>query len=482
MMADAQAEQQRFCELIRRTVRAKISILVLMLVVLFVIWSALSGGEQKAEEVDVAFCLQVIQDPYYYPSGTGAEYCKLYTAKGTIQTARHAHDNDPPPPETAPPEELRKQVDDFLDHAQQFKDYDWNRRQAYGIHLSLPYIQGPVPLNATFISVVWPFCALLALAAVVALKFKQTCYEIHLSALLANTKSGENSKNFALTEFLAGQISEVNPRQEPRVFLYGKPIGLFPDVVVSGGLFVAVVFLSLNMLTDYSPQFNQQGDDSFLALYYICLYLFFVGLCLLLSRTRRLWRDSVGDAIGGKVKGARLYSLHKIFIRDLHSSWFASGFAIMGLASLFLQWDDHRGFSMLCCATNVADDGLLAAIIFQLAAFLLVLFLVAPLLSMLPLNLWRGRLHVFARRVLRFGAPVVLVYSGFIVFYHWLAMYGHFKDFYLWPIFTGFNDVASLQNGNFASDDLPLGFRLFTGALFLVALVEINLKAERTRK
>jgi len=476
-MSDTQAEQQRFCQLIRHTVRAKISILVLLLVVLFVIWSALSSGEQRAQEVDVKFCLQVIQDPYYYRGGLGEESCKAYDAKVTIETARHSHDNDPPPPTTATPEQLRKQVDDFLDHFKQFKDYDWNRRQAYGIRLSLPYIQGPVPLNAALMSLLWPFCALLALAAVVALKFKQTCYEIHLSTLLSNMKSGENDRSFALTEFLAGQMTEIIPRQEPRVFLYKKPIGLFPEAVVSGGLFVGAVFLSLNLLTDYVPQFNQHGDDdSSFAIYYACLYLFFVGLCFLLSRTRHFWRDSVSATIGGEIKGARLYSLHEIFFGNLDYS-FAKVFAVTGLASLFLRWDDYRGFSLLCCATKVVDDGPWVATIVQLVMFLLVLFLLAPLLSTLPPGVWRGKLHTFTRRILGYGAPVILIYSGFIVFYHWITMYGQFKDFYLWPIFTGFNDVPNY----FTTDDLPFGFRLFALSLFVVAFVEIYLRAKRKR-
>lgn len=86
------------------------------------------------------------------------------------------------------PEDVQKNLDEWFTHVQQFSDYGWNRRQAYRIELSLPYTRSPVYLNGPLISDVWPFCMLLALSAVIALGFRETCYEIQLSALIGQEK------------------------------------------------------------------------------------------------------------------------------------------------------------------------------------------------------------------------------------------------------------------------------------------------------
>jgi len=141
-MPDTQAGQ-RFSQLVGRTFRLKISVLVLLLVALFVLWSTLTAGRQKAEHVDQEFCHQLVNDSYYWPTGLFASFCEpFYSARNIIHMARHKHDYDPAPKGTS--SEVEAQLHQWTQHLEQSQEYDQKRRSAYGIDLSLPYAKGPI--------------------------------------------------------------------------------------------------------------------------------------------------------------------------------------------------------------------------------------------------------------------------------------------------------------------------------------------------
>lgn len=484
--------QQRFADLARRSFRAKISVLLLLLVSLFVVWSTLTTGTTAAEQVDKDFCLRIIKDPYYWPSGGfGEGFCTpFYSAQDMIRMARHLHDNDAPYPASMSLADVEKHLHEYADHIQQFQDYDWNRRQAYRIDLSLPYAKSPVSLNGVFISDAWPFCALLTFSVVLALGFRQTCYEIHLSALAADTKPREaRGRDFALTEFVAGEISEATLGGRS-VFLYKKPIGLFPENVASGALLMTVAVMSLNLLTDYSPQFTERGEELLSDSYYLLLYLFAVVLFLLLMRTRRLWRGSVEEAMGGEVKSARLFFLQKS-LRLVHDTSIAGVrlepaliciLAVSGLGSLLLHWSPpYRGFVFLLWPTRVLDDEPLAARIIQAEMLLAVVFLLVSFFSRLPIHIRWGWFPALVRAVRSLGSRLVLAISGFVLFYAFVGIYGFVKDWYAWPAILGFNYEAflNLQNLPTLEDaDFSLGFTLFVVSCGILALLETCLEAE----
>lgn len=493
MATETLESQQRFAELARRSFRAKISVLLLLLVSLFVVWSTLTTGTTAAEQVDKDFCLRIIKDPYYWPSGGfGEGSCTpFYSAQNMIRMARHLHDDDAPYPTTMSPADVEKHLHEYVDHIQQFQDYDWNRREAYRIDLSLPYARSPVSLDGAFMSDVWPFCTLLALAVVVAFGFRQTCYEIHLSALIANMKPEDaHGRTFALTEFLAGEISEVTLGGR-RVFLFKKPVGLSPETIVSGALFMAVSLVSLNLLTDYSPQFTERGQELFSDSYYVWLYLFAIVLFFLLLRTRRLWRSSLAEALGGEVRSARLFFFHRV-LRFLHDRSVAGirlesvviyACVISGLASLFLHWGgSYRGFVLLCWPNRVFDDEPLAARTIQGVMLLAVVFLLVSSLSTLRIQVWRGRLLAAIQKARNVGAQVILVVSGFVFSYAFIGLYGFAKDSYALPTVEGFNYQAylNLQNLPTLGDaDFSLGFTLLAFSCGVLALLEICIEGER---
>jgi hypothetical protein len=319
--------EQRFSQLIWRTFRLKISVLVLLLVALFVVWSTLTAGRQQAQQVDKEFCQQLVNDTYYWPTSLFGSFCEpFYSAQNTIHMARHKLDYDPAPQGTS--SEVAAQLHQWAQHVQQFQEYDQKRRSAYRIDLSLPYTKGPISLDGALVSDIWPFCALLALAVSLTLGFKQRCYELHLAALLREiTPKDARARELALSEFHAGTLSRIDVDGR-NVFLYKRPIAFYPEATLSWSLLAIVLVSSLRLLTDYSPQFSQWAEEDFTG-YYFCLYLFLVLLVVLLSRTRRLWRASLDEALGGEVRSARFYGPVEWRWADRNASLAASRFNIV---------------------------------------------------------------------------------------------------------------------------------------------------------
>jgi hypothetical protein len=484
--------QRGFAKLAQSSFRIRISVLVLLLISLFVVWSTLTSGMVAAEKVDMDFCTMIYKDPYFFPrTWLGNASCTQSNYALTIRTARHAHDNDAPYPKTMSPDEVTKHIQQFLDHYQEFQAYDWNRRQAFRIQLSLPYARNPVSLDGQLISDAWPFCALLGLSVAMAWKFRQTCYEIHLSALITKTKPEKiRERNFALTEFLAGNIAAISIDGR-NIFLYGKPVGLIPEVVLSGGLLLAVVLLLLNLLTEFGPQFTPRGEELFSDSYYFWLYVFAVVLFLLLLRVRKRWRVSLAEVVGGEVRSARLFFLYKLR-RFLHHRTLAGIrwedalvflCALLGVASLFLSWADYRGLALLWNPTEVFDDMPVAARLVQAEMLFTVAFLfVSPIsrIRNLPLG---ERLLRFLQTARNFGARFVLIFSGFVIAYAFVGVYGLFKNWYVWPTLVGpnFNTFQVLENLPTLGDaDFSLGFTAFTASCGILSLLELWFEAQLT--
>jgi hypothetical protein len=491
----SQELQQRFTQLAQHSFRVKISVLLLLLVSLYVVWSTLTNGSAKAEEVDKAFCSQIIKDPYYGRVDLRGDYsCDPQTSLHyTISQARHQHDDDPPYPSTMSPQDVLKNIGIWLKHVQQFNDYEWNRRQAYRVELSLPYTKSASSLNGSLISDVWPFCALFALSIAVTLGFRQTCYEIHLSALVADTTPANvRGRSFALSDSLAGEISEAKLGGHP-IFLYKKPIGLLPETAVSAVLFGAVLLLSLNLLTDYSPQFTERGYELFGDSYYTWLYLFSVALFFLLFRTRRQYRRSVNEAVGGEVKSARLFFLYRCFQSLRQRSFRGIGLepalvlacAGCGIGSLFLSWGgSYRGFILLCCPLRIYDDQPLAARMIQAQMVLAVIFLISIFVSRLPMLVRRHRVHALLLKARFLTAWPILIFGGFVVFYAVIGIYGALKDLYVAPALGLYSSQAmqNLQNlPTLDEADFSLGFMAFVASCGILALHEIYSRTKGVR-
>jgi hypothetical protein len=477
-MADTQAEQ-RFGQLIGRTFGLKISVLVLLLIALFVVWSTLTSGRQKAEQVDKEFCQQLAKDTYYGPGNVA--FCEpAYLAQNTIRVARHAHDYDPYETDEKL-EKLNERLHTWAQHVQQFEEYDQRRRRAYQIELSLPYTKGPVFLDGALISDIWPFCALLAVAAAVALGFKQRCYEIHLTALLRKVKLKDaRAREFALAEFSAGSLCEVNVSGKP-VFLYKKPFTFSPQTVGSAFLLIVVLLLSLRLLTDYSAQFSERGEEDFSG-YYFWLYLFSVFLAFLLSRTRRLWRASLDEVLGGDVRSARFYGPVEWPWASLAASRFNAVTTVLcaalALGSLCFHWEgSFRGIELLWHPTAVITDDVLFARSAQFALILSIVFLLLCLISMVMGHTRYGcRLTVVIRRPRRYCAWAVLILLSFPIPFTLLTSYGEFMDLYLLPrLGAGFDypSFLNLQNLPAMEADVSRGLLVFLFSCLFLACINV---------
>jgi hypothetical protein len=61
-MASSNESEIRLAELIWRTVKLRLSLLVLAIVVLLVVWSSLLNGNQEAQKIDTKFCEYLVDN------------------------------------------------------------------------------------------------------------------------------------------------------------------------------------------------------------------------------------------------------------------------------------------------------------------------------------------------------------------------------------------------------------------------------------
>jgi len=474
--------EDKFAHLVGQTFKAKVSILLLLMVALFIVWSTLKSGQQKLGQVDQAFCLQLVREPYY-AQGAWEFLCDSpRSASQWIYSTRLRLWEKPWPDPQKDLAASNQFILEFSKHIREFEDYDRKSRDAYQMELSLPYTKEPVPLDGALLSDVWPFCALLVLSTAIVLGFKQKCYEIHLSSLLAKTEHKERrAKDFALAQFLAGDLRESN-LDDVKIYVYKRPFVLSPNTLISGALFTVVLIQSLSLLTNYSPRFSERGEEVFSG-YYTWLYLFSVLMLLLLAKTRRTWRATVSEALGGEVWSAYTLAFQRFWQNWFTASWqkaYIIWFAILGLAGFFFRWEnDVRGYTVLWRPAALIPYDAKDARFAQLEFAFLSLFFLVCIMSVVTAgtgrNLWR-RLVYRGRNVF---ASIVLVVVGEWIFFVWLSGYGMFMNFYVRPLLTP--SFASQAVGNEESIELDddigsRGSRLCLISSFSLALLCIGSK------
>jgi hypothetical protein len=167
-MVNQHEYETRLAELVWRTVKLRVSLLILSILALLVVWSALINGNQEAQKVDHKFCVFLenhrneiqksltdtlnrlnpgnnklqpfIQDP--------ENTCSGGVSRTDIESIRYA---DETTPLDALPGHLPDDVVGILkEDRKAFGDYDIQRRGAYRLqlHLSSEYSGGSVEVNA----------------------------------------------------------------------------------------------------------------------------------------------------------------------------------------------------------------------------------------------------------------------------------------------------------------------------------------------
>jgi hypothetical protein len=367
-MGSSNESEIRLAELIWRTVKLRVSLLVLTIVVLLVVWSSLSNGNQEAQKIDTTFCEYLVDHentvrkmaqeqaskslgellkkngiksgmpgtpPLVFSS---EDMCHVGSSRDWIEITRHTAE-ELPWESTSTVDFVTKAANE---RTKAFHDYDTRRREAYRleIHLSSEHSSSTIIINALTVAKIIPFCVFVVLTIVVVLGFQQSAYRRHLRALLRDKAEDHLSQAMAEAQFFAAPFHQVTSHPE-------KYLELSPVALATGTLSIVVVLLLFGMISTFILTLLHL-TDSIISSYPFALYVSLFLLTWVLGITRRSYLENNRPASEQRDEDA-WKPLSK------GSRWLTICFASMAVLSLAFPWttaspDDDipfRGFQFL---------------------------------------------------------------------------------------------------------------------------------------
>jgi hypothetical protein len=315
--------QERFAELIWRTVKLRVSLLVVSAVLLLVTWLGLTNGNAEAQKLDMEFCNHLESEtakalsnlwPQAYKTTDRIPVCTPQGARLFIESGR-AFDAV-----------LPLEGDAFSKKKAELAEYDQKRRAAYKLEIGLSSegAESKVIVNALSVAEVVPFVVVLILSIVVVLGFQQNAYRRLLRSLLNDTKSGEElNHGIASSQFLSG-FDISSPAD------VGTWMVLSPEGTAIWVLLTAVSYLLLAVLAAFVINLIHITNSIFLN-YLFALYALIFLLAVALWRTRIKYQAHPEKR---PKKTSRLLAIARWF----HSPWGACSLAATAVFSIFLPW------------------------------------------------------------------------------------------------------------------------------------------------
>ncbi len=225
-MADQHDFETRLSELIWRTVKLRVSVLILSILALLLIWSALITGNKEAQKLDDSSCRFLInqdndilksvgdrtnewlakreKEPLETHFRKADEYCSGRGSRRWIEVIRSMDLQFPLIATPGLPDDVTAWLGQ---RPKAFADYDTQRRASYrlNIKLSSEYSESSVEGNTLAVAEIVPFCIFIALTAYFILGFQEDSYRTQ-SRLLLQTREDEGRETglvLAETQFFA---------------------------------------------------------------------------------------------------------------------------------------------------------------------------------------------------------------------------------------------------------------------------------------
>ena len=322
--------EERLAELIWRTIKLRVSLLVLTILVLLIVWSALASGNKQAQLIDIDFCKQLIAETNQelpVISLSAETWCDASNAHKYVEGGRTA--NEMLLMASQATSESNKTVADkllkqYVAKKFEFAEYDEKRRAAYPLQIQVSSeISGSnIILNGQFVAMLLPFCVLLVLSVIILLGFQQASYKQRLVSLLASRRDGsDRALRIARGQFFAGIIQD-------RDSIFSKVLVLSPERLATGSLYILLVALFAVDVFLYIANIIDLTNSIFFSYPFLVYSVVFV-LGFLLLRTRRFYLERPRPVAGfGPSRGTR---------------WLEGTLAVVGISSFILPWASGEG-------------------------------------------------------------------------------------------------------------------------------------------
>jgi hypothetical protein len=336
-VAKEHSGEERLAELTWRTVKLRVSLLVLTILSLLIVWSALTGGDKQAREIDIKFCQQLIGESNERMQGNleTEVWCTPDGARNYVEGKRSANQiilMGSEALEESNKEAADKLLKQYVETNKVFAEYDAKRRAAYPlqIQLSSEYSGGHVILNGRFVAQLLPFCVLIVLSVVVLLGFQQKVYQHQLSSLLSESHDEQDRElRIARGQFFAGIV-------QGRSSTISSYLVLSPERLATGTLYLFSLTLFFCVLFAYISKLVNLTDSVFFSYPCAVLVAVFV-LTFWLSRTRRHYTQFYRPMARVTQVGHRIAMLRR-------THWLKIVLVVVGIVSLVLPWASGPGF------------------------------------------------------------------------------------------------------------------------------------------
>ena len=350
-------DESRIADLIWRTLKLRISLLVVIIVALLLVWSAMSNGKRQAQGVDQEFCQQLIaEQSKRTPILTlePAVWCTPQGARNYNEAARFGNDflltawqalgEDESSKEQADRIfQQYKAIKDILDH------YDVKRYEAFPlqVQLSSEYSGGSLVLNGRVAAELLPFFAMIVFSIVVVLGFQEAAYRRELQNILR--KPGQSAGNHAIAIVRGQFFAGLDSKPHSGVSSLGV---LSPERMAIGTLYVlfatCFVFVVVSVISDLVHL-----TDSILLSYPAAILGAALIFLLLLANTQKRYRALASGVEESKEK-AKGWVIRTI-------QWAVLVFSLVGILSLLFPWtsgaDALQGYRFLLRQKGVSQPG-----------------------------------------------------------------------------------------------------------------------------
>jgi hypothetical protein len=365
-MGNSNESEIRLAELIWRTVKLRVSLLGLTIVVLLVVWSSLLNGNQEAQKIDAKFCEYLVDNhnavqrklaeevdkslesrpdiPKSQPLLLSSEdQCHIGSSRNWIEITRNTDEEIPLEiplsPSIPPPVFIVKGANEKW---KAFSDYDIQRHAAYRlqIQLSSEYSASTIIINALTVAKVVPFCVFLVLAVVLILGFQQSAYRRQLRVLVRNKTGDDLSEVMAETQFFAAPFDRDPSR--PEKYLAASPV----DLAISA-LGVALILLLVGIVSTFLLNLVQLTDSIVLS-YPFALYASVILLVSMMVITQKSYAEFAQPRVEHQKHDSN-------YRPSRESKWLTLATALIACVSLAFPWvtesskdgDFFRGFEFL---------------------------------------------------------------------------------------------------------------------------------------
>ena len=296
-------DETRFSGLIWRSIKLKWFLLIFMLLLLWVIWSALASARQKItnlekdfihDNAEIAQGLKSagIKEENISEDGNSTKAAILIEEQRRIQSF---FSSGLPKDQSGPFDEKLRKIDRFQSQL----------RGCYSASISLPYLVNPLEVSTIMVADAWPFVVLFLFSVIASVGFRQKAYEV-LLAELVNKSEADRPQALGAAQFLVGTFQEVT-HDRPKILLYFRRLLILPEPLISALLTTAVCVFSLRTIADYNPTLIHPTKSIFFS-YYFLFWSALVLAGLYLVSVHRFFAKYIHDVLGATVRDGHIYT------------------------------------------------------------------------------------------------------------------------------------------------------------------------------